>query len=45
MLMGEGVLVVKEGRSELHYCVSCGKKFVDTARSKLDQLETQLAEF
>jgi hypothetical protein len=43
IFMGDGVVVVKEDRSELHYCLACGSQFIRTARRKLDDLETGIA--
>jgi len=45
ILMGDGVVVIKEDRSELHYCLPCGRKFIETARKKLDLLEIEIDSF
>jgi len=45
ILMGEGVVVIKKDRSELHYCLSCGRKFLETARKKIDILEIEIDSF
>ena len=39
---GAVLLVIKEGRDNLHYCDVCAKKFIATARRRLDELELEL---
>lgn len=39
---GAPMLVLKEDRSEHHYCIACGLKFIATARRTLDSLESSL---
>jgi hypothetical protein len=40
---GDKRLKVKEGRSEMHYCIECAKKFLQTDIEKLNSVLTQLA--
>lgn len=40
---GVKMLVVKEGRDESHYCIECGAKFIEIARSALKKLEADVS--
>lgn len=40
---GDGIFIVKEGRSKTHYCLDCGQKFVATAQKNLEDLQAQIS--
>jgi hypothetical protein len=42
LVKGDLMLVVKEARDERHYCSTCAKRFILTARERLDDLEASL---
>jgi hypothetical protein len=39
---GDAVFIIKQGREEHHYCLSCGLKFIATAQTKLASLEAEI---
>lgn len=41
---GDPILLIKIERNEYHYCVDCALKFVATARTRLLEVETDLAD-
>lgn len=43
LVKGQGMLVIKKGRDEDHYCLPCAMKFVATAESRLSDLRRQIA--
>lgn len=42
LLKGDPILIVKVERDNPHYCTECARKFIATARDKLDALEVAL---
>lgn len=42
LLKGDPILIVKVDRDKPHYCTDCARKFIATARQRLDALETEL---
>lgn len=45
LTMGVGILVLKEGRNEHHYCLPCGLKFIANAQSGLSALDSKIRAF
>jgi hypothetical protein len=42
LFKNDPILVVKIDRDNFHYCTDCARKFIATAREKLDSLEADL---